>query len=570
MKKFFFSILVLLCMFVLSGCGASVTSKTKFDQEGGGTRTITAVISASDAKNLKNGFDELDVLLRDAAPEGITVHRTNLSNGDAQYHFSIQFQNIQDYNNKISAITGTSHNATWYNTTNVFQSNVEFSEEDCTYELIAWAIDAFKNSDYSAFSNYFRLYEVSKNEFYFGEQLVYSGTGDPHFTLETSPKLKKVNVYTDFTYETQTKKVELLFDKGSLDRIDLEAAKSALMAYSDKVKIDTANCTVTYELSNIEEIKDFLLSADLRNKEEDIDYLFVNNPFQKKYILKENYYLSELLNTFAMEDTNVYYYVKLPEVTDDTKFSQAGQSIESPGQYQYATSVYKDYGYTMDASMNHLVDLKDINVYYEVTNDLSCKRSIEISYIKNNCSITESELNQYFPDVTDKISFFDAGDTIRLVFVSLQRKENGLLHGFGVEKLSGHNLKYVHHALEENLDLSRYLPVLEGYQWNLNLIKYNYEVTIEEDTGLYDITAGPNVYTTDTLNQIKSTQGYVVKGSDTADHMLTMEVCFRNVYHMFYFWIIFIIFMIVVAVLGFTLYYTKKKSAHTEETIEEL
>lgn len=570
MKKLILCLVVLMSMLMLSGCGASVTSKTDFNSEGGGTRAISAVISASDAKNLTNGFDELDTLLKQAAPSGVNVNRTNLDNGDAKYQFTIQFSNIDDYNQKISAITGTNHNATWYAGTNVFQSNVEFSEEDCTYQLISWAIDAFKDSKYSAFSSHFTLYDVTKSEFYFNNQLVYSGTGNPSFTVKTSPNLIKVNVYSDFSYDNESKKVELLFEQGSLERIDLENARRNLERISPMVSIDTANSSITYHLKNRDEILSFLKNADVRNGDECLSYEFVNNPFQKKYILKENYYLTGLLTLFSMADTNVYMYVKLPEVTKETYFTQAGQAIETPGQYDYGSCFHKDYGYSMETSSNHMVDLKSINVTYDVTKDLKCKRTIEVTYIKNDCAITENQLAGYFPNIEERVSFFDAGDTIRLVFVSQQMNENALRQGFGFEKLSRQNLKYVRHMMQDNLDLSRYLPVIEGYSWNMGNMRYNYQVNIEDNAGLYKVNVGKQEYsdTDNSLTQFASNNAYNIKGSDSADHYFVIELYFKQLYQMFYFWIIFIVFIIIVVVLGVTLYYTKKKSLKTEKVLE--
>lgn len=562
--------MIVMSVVFLAGCGASVTSKTNFNAQGGGTRFITAVISAGDAKNLTNGFEELDVLLEQAAPDEIKVNRTTLGNGDAQYQFSIQFSNIDDYNQKIASITGKSHNATWQTDANVFKTNVEFSEEDCTYDLISWAIDAFENSPYSAFASRFTLYDVVKNEFYFDDELVYSGTGDPSFTIESSPTLIKASVYSDFSYDKVSKTVELSFAPGSLERIDLEKAREVLESYSKEVTIDTANSKITYQLSGKEAIVDFLQNADLSNTEDCVEYIFVNNPFQMKYILHESYTLKELLDTFTMSNPNVYHYVKLPEVTEETEFTQSGQEIEVPGQYEYASAVSKDYGYNMETSLNHMVDLKDINITYDVSSDLNCKRSVEVSYIKNNCVLTESQLKQYFPDVKDKISFFDAGDTIRLVFVSQQKKEDSLINGFGFEKLSRQNLKYIRHALQENIDLSRFLPVLEGYTWNMENITYHYQVNVPEAAGLYEITTGDETYmaSDDSLDQFMESEHYAIKGTNTADHALVMEMSFKQVYHLFYFWILLIIFLIIVAVLVVTLYYMKKSIKSEDPLIE--
>lgn len=570
MKKYIFCLMMLLSVALLTGCGAAVTSKTNFNAEGGGTRFITAIISASDAKNLSHGFEELDVLLEQAAPDGIKVNRTTLENGDAQYQFSIQFSNIEDYNQKIASITGKSHNATWQTDTNVFKTNVEFSEEDCTYDLIAWAIQAFEDSPYSAFSSRFTLYDVVKNEFYFEDQLVYSGTGDPHFTIASSPSLQKVSVYSDFSYNTISKTVELQFAPGSLSKIDLEKARTMLEAYSKEVNIDTANSKITYHLTGKEAILEFLRSADLNNTEDCVKYELVSNPFQMKYILHESYTLKELLDTFTMTDVHVYYYVKLPEVTKETQFTQSGSEVEVPGQYQYATAVSKDYGYTMEANLNHMVDLKDINITYDITSDLNCKRSIEISYIKNNCPITESELRKYFPDVWDKISFFDAGDTIRLVFVSQQKREDSLVNGFGFHKLSRQNLKFIRHSLQESMDLSRFLPVLDGYTWNMENITYHYQVNVEEGAGLYEVVTGGETYTDSDnhLGQFREKGQYVIKGTDTADHILEFTLSFQQMYHLFYFWILLIIFLIIVAVLVVTLYYMKKSVKSEDPLIE--
>ena len=226
MKKVVLASILFMTLFIFTGCGASVTSQTKFQQDGSGTRTISAVISAKDAKNLDGGFYELDLLLEEAAPEGVSIGRTMLENGDAKYQFSFHFNNIDEYNEIISKITGKQHNATWYNNSSVFLSDIEFSERECTYDLISWALDAFKNSKYSKFSSYFNLYEVTKNEVYYNDQIVFTGSTNPSFSVQTSPTVKRASMYSDYSYDgSWVKKLVIEFNEGALEAINLEDAK---------------------------------------------------------------------------------------------------------------------------------------------------------------------------------------------------------------------------------------------------------------------------------------------------------------------------------------------------------
>lgn len=576
MKKVLLASLLFFTLLLLTGCGASVTSQTKFQQDGSGTRTISAVISASDAKNIDGGFYELDLLLEDAAPEGISVGRKMLENGDALYQFSFHFNTIAEYNQKISKIIGEEHNATWYSNSSVFSSDIVFSEEECTYDLIAWALDAFKESKYAKFSSHFTLYKVDKSEVYYNDELVFTGTTNPTFKVKVTPKVKQVSMYSDYNYDgTSQKKLVIDFEKDALEAINIEDAKAILDAYSKEYKIDLANSRITYTLTG-NGIRDFFIRADLNCNEEDIVYNSVYNPFQKKYEIKESYNLKDFLSMFELEYPYIYNYIKVPEVIADSRVSYLNHldNITVPGGYHYAGAYRYDSTYTVDIYSNQMVDLKGLHVSYQVNKELESKRVIQVQFSKNGCFITEKELLKYYPNINEQIAVTDNEDSIKIEFTSKVKageSKSKSTSNLAVNRMPRRRLKYIQYQVVDELNITNYLPVLEGYAWKKDKINYDYKVTAAKELDIDSFAVEEKAYQkADTsLQQINAgEEGFVVKGQATnVEDRFYVNITLTTMYDLYYFWMIVIIFLIIVTILGAVVVYVRRRESDMKDEL---
>ena len=559
MKKIVLLCILFSTLFLMTGCGASVTSKTKFNQDGSGTRTISAEISASDAKNLDGGFLELDQLLEEAAPEGVSINRLMQDNNDAIYQFTFHFDNIEEYNQKIYSITGKPHNATWYTNPSIFKSDVEFKEDDCTYELISWAIKAFKDSKYSKFTTYFKMYDVKANEIYYNDELVFSGTGNPYFTIKISPKVKKAAVYSAYDFNGERSKLlEIEFEQGSLEMINVEDVKKLIGAYSTDYKIDLANDKITYMLRN-EEITKYLLSAGLTNKEEDLTYEYVSNPFKKEFTIKEEFSLEEFFSMFDMEYSYIYHYIKLPEKLSEVKarFSNEINEVELPEGYDYAGAFRYDSTAFVDITASQSVSLANVEVTYSINKELDCSRRIIMEFIKNGCNITEKEIRKYYETESDEISVSDNGDTLKVEFKIKKKKEqeDDKSSSFTFERLSRLNLRYLRYLVKDNLNIQEYFPTIEGDVFDLEGVKYTYQILIEKEAGVKEIF----INDAEVALQTNGENQYQITGTNAILSPMSLEILLQQQYPLYYLWLIGMVFVIIIGILTAVLLKIKKR-----------
>lgn len=578
-RKYLFILCTLFCLMCFTGCGADVTSKLEFEADGSGSRTVYAVISEKDAKNLDNGFIELDEMLEDAAPEGVNLNRTMSDNGDATYQFIFHFDDIDDYNRQVKNITGKEHDATWYtDQESVFNSDIQFHETQCTYDLIAWAIDAFKSSKYAAFSSNFTFYEVGENKVYYVGEEVYSGTDDPEFTKDMTPTVENVSMYSTYSYDGSKEKILLLqFEKGSLEKIDIDQAKQLLNAYSTNYKVDLANSTITFTLKD-EQVDDFLLSVDSNCTKDTLEYESANNVLQKKVLINESYNLKEFLKLFKLGYPYVQDYIKVPEQVKDQTLVHTNQlaDITVPEGYDFAGSYRFDSDYELNFSFNKMAHINQVNVDYQIDHDLNGERIITIQFTTNDCDMDQSQLKEYFSKVNDTISFHEQEGILEVEFWS--KISEGMTAEEGkssiqFEQNAKNNLKDVTWLFQDTLQFEQYLPNVSGYEWNKNEIPVTYQVNVDEDSGVTSFVIEGNHYGIQDADKgseamTLSQSNYVIQGDMKANQSLNLQIHFEKVNSMYYFWIAFVVFLIIAGILLYVIWNMRQGKLFPQEVDE--
>lgn len=574
--------IIVLCAFmftmlVFAGCGkASVTSELKFNSDGSGSRSVYATIRAEDAKEIEGGVSEIDALLKEAAPEGVTLRRSDAENGDSIYQFTFFFDTIEEYNQKIKQITGKDHHATWYtNQDSVFLSNVQFSEEDCTTDLIAWAVDAIKERLGGWASKNIR-YELQKNEVYYNDTLQFSGTGDPSFVVQIAPKVKKASVYTTYSFTGErSKKLVLQFEKGGLDRVNLTDAKTLLSKYSQNYTLDRANSVLTYDLKN-EDIEVFLKAVDSNYTAVNNAFEVEKNPFQEKYAITESYSLNAFLSLFDMtESPYIYDYVKVPAVMNDSEVSYTNSmgSVKVPEGYDYAGGYPYGETYTATFQADRRINLKAIDVSYEISKVLTARREVTVTYAKNGCQISEQEIKEFYKDFGESIQVGDDGSNLKVTFTKNQKC--GKNHEDEADPLSSYKarsgIKYGYYDVLDDLDITRYLPQIEGYSWNSETINYNYKVQVQEESSATKLTVGNLTLSgKEELDTALKDGYYEVSGSATGNSRLKISVECKQMYDLFYLFVLLFVFLALAIGLVVTLFFLKKEKLIGTKDYDEL
>lgn len=567
----------LILLFCLTGCGADVSSETKFKKDGSGMRTVSAVISEDDAKNLDGGFATLDQYLEEAAPQGVNLERIMLENGDAKYQFIFYFKNIDDYNQKISEITGKSHEATWFTDKSIFVSDIQFREDDCTYDLIKWAIDAFKESEYASFLSNFTLYKVVNNKVYYEDELMFEGTGSQEFKKESAVSVKKTSLYSDYYKDgTLKKRLVLQFVHGGLEQIDLNQAKELLNQYTTCYKFDLANDLITFEF-NQQEFYDFIGKVDPTSKDRSLFYDCIYNPFQKRYEIQESYNLKNFFLNFQLDYPYIYEYVNIPEEIDNQKYVHTNQIEDIPKEdgYTYQSGFRYDTDYSLSYYANKIVNVENISVNYVLKDDLSGEKRVVVTMTKNDCDLKESNLMEYFPHMKQTITVSDHNDTIAICF--LTKIKEGMKQGdsntnLSFEKLMRQNLKEDRWSLNDSISIKYYLPQIEGYHWKLDQIPISIKLAIAKESGVMNLSVNGQGYSfTSESNEVKLEDGmYLFNMNTTADQTTELQMTFEQINTMFYFWIAFGIFVVIAIILVFILVKLRQGGLNETEFGSEL
>ena len=574
-RKLILLFLVVSCMLCLAGCGkASVTSELRFHSDGSGSRTVNVTVRSEDARHIEGGFGRIDTLLQQQAPQGVTVRRSDLENGDSVYQFTFFFDNIDQYNQMVKQITGKEHNATWYTNASVFLSNIEFREEDCTEELMQWAVDALKEN-LGGWASRNLSYELQKNEVYYNDKLQFSGTGDPYFVVAISPKVERASIYTTYAFDGDiTKKIVLQFEKGGLDRINLTDAKALLTKYSNHYTFDRANDVIIFTLEK-EEVANFLATVDPTYTPINNTFTVGKNPFQEKYEIKMDYNLKAFFSLFDMTKAPyIYDYVKVPVVMNDAEVSYTNSmgNVKVEDGFDYAGGYRFDQQYTASFVADQRLNLKENNVAYTVAKDLSVKREIVITYDKNGCQVSKEEIENYYKDYPDSVKVGENEKEIKVTFLRAikhgQKKE-------GQDSLwsyrSGRGIKYAYYRIEDSLDLTKYLARIDGYEWKPENMRYSYTIKVDKNASVSELQVGNlNLSGDKELETAAKGNHYELTGMLEGTEKLSLMISGKQMYALFYLVMLLMVFLVIVAGLIAMLYYLKKKNRIETKDYDDL
>ncbi|BCN32048.1 hypothetical protein [Anaeromicropila herbilytica] len=428
MKKKLLLLTVFFCMLLFTACkGTTITSTTKFNQDGSGIRTVSAVLSKKDVKKMNLSFEQLDKLLEGVAPEAVNLSRTmDDNNKDATYEFSFAFSDIADYNQKIQEITAESHDATWYSDSSIFKSDINFSETQCTYDLVKWAFKALEKAGYSGAFDSLDLYEIGNNNIYYNNKLVYQESGEndsPSFQIPNAQLLKKISAYSKYDRNGKlSKQFVLEFNKKNFSKLNMNMAKSLLSQYSSEFNIDKKKATITLNLDSEEKIRDFLSKADDSYQADNLKYQMEDStPFVLHFAFMENYNLSKFFNNFAIDTEYINNYLALPENIDyeDRIYYEPNEADETQKGYQYASKYRVTDTYKTNFTANHQVSVSDIHVLYEMKKGyhLALKTTFTLYQMDGNLSI--DRLKAYYQKKADDIEVESTKDAYTVTLTNL-------------------------------------------------------------------------------------------------------------------------------------------------------
>ena len=155
---------VLVMMFALAGCGATLTTNLQIDDNFAGTRAMDVTISTSDFSEYVTGDILTLATATDAAkPAGMTFTYEELATGEYAFHFALPFTSKDDYDAKVAAILGEGYSTEYNISDSAFATGVYFEEDFGSPELLGWFETLLVDQGYVDSSDSSYIFEYTDN-----------------------------------------------------------------------------------------------------------------------------------------------------------------------------------------------------------------------------------------------------------------------------------------------------------------------------------------------------------------------------------------------------------------------
>lgn len=132
--------------FVLTACGAEISTVLTVETDGSGSREILLVLDESDLENVKGGSAALEASIVERVPDDLDYSGISQNaEGGLEATFVLEFSSTEEYVEKIDALLGLSDDSIATPKLEVIDSKlvngVIIEEEFTSYDLLAWLFD---------------------------------------------------------------------------------------------------------------------------------------------------------------------------------------------------------------------------------------------------------------------------------------------------------------------------------------------------------------------------------------------------------------------------------------------
>lgn len=464
--------------FLLTACGAQVHTETSFAKDGSGNRIIFIKIATKDESRIDGGFEKLDSVLKEHAPECIEVSRHEEPDEKVMvYELKYNFSDIEEFKVKTEVITGKESNIVWEQEQGAFAGSIRYSEAIATSELIQWAEDALAEENMSS-AILSQLYEEEDSMIMLEGEKVWIGTKDAKFHADLSPVIKEISVYTVYDEKGEVRKqIKLSFSYTDYLSMDTEEGLAYLKKFSDKFRVDSTCNGYSVTLNGEEELKDFFSKAsdtihltiektDLEIKDAVTNYYFENNStpsiFSNKIEIKEVYNLNVLLSGFKVSAKTIQDYVSIPVRNSYTRqFVHHTYALQSTKSYNYIGEYDVNDTYYLYFSGGDSVDVKSAAVVFSINENLTGTQNVTLLISKNSIDFTSVQVMEYYSSLGEKVQYQDDDKTATITFTKelsygKDGKENAITKR---NTFSWHRLKY---RLETDFSMEPYYDIGES------------------------------------------------------------------------------------------------------------
>ncbi len=550
MKKIQLFLVSLFCMLVLSACGAEITTTTNINKDGSGELIVTAVASSSEAEYLNGGFDALNQLLLDKAPEGLELSVVyDETNSDYTYSYKIAFKDSNDYNNKIATLFGTQGLAEFTDTSDYFTHKIIYKDLTDKALFIGWALNAIDESGICSYDSS-EIYSWGYRYLNYDGEEVYSGYQEPTMEKTTTVGVSKVKCFSEYDINSNARKtLEIYLNTEDLVGIKEDDILSYFKKFDQNVEYNATTGTITYRLDNLEKINQFLLSVMNSDGENDVSEPPVklsvtdSSIFAFSYELEEYYNLGNLFKALRMDTDYIDVYLSVPENLnydwyDFTSYQAASEVADA--KYNYQGACYYDSSFSSNFEAEQSVMVKDIDVKCILEDDMSGKLTTEFSFLPNGCDIDEAKCKEFYKDLDQEIAYQEQGDAVVVTFTkkfdkgeSYSDKSNVLQ----VKESSLSNRKTKVYTFDHVFMLSGLVPMDD--------CEVNYKIMVPDSLKVTYYHSNEKVLTGKETERIQK-NGYYTESISTYGGTVSVSVAIEKANVLFYV----IVVVIVVALVG--------------------
>ena len=257
-------------VFMLAGCsyGSTIDTKMVMNADGSGARYMNVAISDSTFSEYVSGTTEdLDNLIASYCPDEMKWEHTNEDGADF-YNFTIEYSNIEDYENKVKAILATDEDMTDITVSNsVWANGVYVSENFESTDLLSWLAEAMVNEEMLSASNVNHMFQNGSTSFEYNgsEYDSYSS----YITVDEMSyvQINNVDILTEIldgdlfnrSYVFEIQKSDYLGNKNAIDEyMETITPETATGNWTEKdstyvYAIEAANVTAS-DISNLDNL----------------------------------------------------------------------------------------------------------------------------------------------------------------------------------------------------------------------------------------------------------------------------------------------------------------------------
>ena len=317
-------------MFLLSGCGADVSTKMTVDENFAGKRVIKLFISDDDLGKVTGGINGLKNVVKKNIPKAMS-YKVASAEGGKNITFTIAFKDIKDYRTKVTSIINAGVTAeektkgnllvpevVYEKNESYFKKGIKFTENFDSVDLLDWFREALRKAKI--------ISESESNWFEYGDTvLVMEGT-------EYTPgRQLKVDTQENTCLDSLDVTTKILLDNTIERTIVFSANEETVTKLSEK------GCELeTY-------FKDFVSGDDTFKAEQNEEYGGWKYTFSIKADTAEA--LTEKTNKIMQTETNTFV---LEATVDPEKTGFAKVNIKE----NIDASFYLDFGSSREVVSN--------------------------------------------------------------------------------------------------------------------------------------------------------------------------------------------------------------------------